>query len=547
MGWAVLRPDGEVWWYGDHPDGSQLDSSGYRRVGDPSGPANIEIVSEWYLHHVQDRDGNLVTFYPEWDFGDGNDPVALQGVPEVRLRAISWAERSPGATYAHDPGGDSLVGFSTGVQYGVQGAADWLGAVESGAFLQDPGAFFPSGPGQGPEGSGPHYYAAVVGYEARPDQRVSHGSGVPMAGRGRISDVTIYADATVDFHPKDLFGLHGNADTLRSWVLQYDEGTTGKSRLTRVWPLVGAAGLPSAAPPDGRGTWDTTGSSVQESPWEIAWSDSSTLDPANPAIPASPTGGPHDVSPDGSDPFWFQEGFIDGGFNLSTLIDLNGDGLPDQLEHAPDLLTLDVQGDVIDFVSTPILDELANLSAFTDHFPPLLSDPFFQVRWNVGDGAWSAQEQGPLNPFSLYATGDVQIVSPVCTNPDPTGCAMPSEFSSLLPTTQITEGVGFFCEGAAVAQAFDIAGIPVPAPEWEARMAWCEYRSCAPFCETETAVTVPWHPHSHPASNWAWMSTDWETVRPSEPDPRLRRGAGRPRPGAASSTSPSCCCGRSTR
>lgn len=50
IGWAVLKPDGTVWWYGDDPErGLGAPETTYRRIA-PGGSGQSPIVVEWLLH-----------------------------------------------------------------------------------------------------------------------------------------------------------------------------------------------------------------------------------------------------------------------------------------------------------------------------------------------------------------------------------------------------------------------------------------------------------------------------------------------------------------
>ena len=134
--WVVARPDGTLWWYGsDTPD----ILSPYRHVSDGSSARGQRLNTEWRLHHVQDRDGNLTTWHP-----DELQPAAtgaLADAREVVLGAITWARplRNQGAEFAYDAQGDSVQGVH-------HAGASYQGGGSTGRFQQimsAPSASFP--------------------------------------------------------------------------------------------------------------------------------------------------------------------------------------------------------------------------------------------------------------------------------------------------------------------------------------------------------------------------------------------------------------------
>jgi hypothetical protein len=63
-GFAVIQPDGRIYWYGDDPNRAE---PRYRRTTGAAPGAGVpdDLVVQWSLQHVQDRDGNLVSYHPE--------------------------------------------------------------------------------------------------------------------------------------------------------------------------------------------------------------------------------------------------------------------------------------------------------------------------------------------------------------------------------------------------------------------------------------------------------------------------------------------------
>jgi len=504
-GFAVIHPDGRIWWYGDNPNPA-IDSAGYRRVSDDLGGAAPEVVTEWMLHHIEDRLGNTVTYFPEWDDSFTSVLPAIVAGREARLRAITWATSNGGDESAWDV---SLAATQPNSLSLPPQEAAWVGNIANGRFIDDAAPYFP-GAAQWQD----HHYIVEFQYEDRPDARVSFLTGEEQVQASRIASIGVGADFSLNFVPFSLLTVSPGQDPqwIRSWRLQYDEGTTGRSRLQRVWPLPGLA--PSSQPayvtPVGV-AWDTTDASVVEPPWELDYTDSTTLDPLGPQVSSSAALTMH---PDLSDPpVWIDEGWAEGGFPLSTLVDITGDGMPEVLMHSEA---------VPDYV--PIEDNLLSTLIHVDVVPEVDSDIFFHYRLNEGDG-WAKTTTGPVDPVALYAAMDVQ--SPISGCPmggeELDTCTLPPPLA-VIPGT--TNGMSDFCEHVGtLGMGIDgllpdhfTPGVFVP-NEFHRAVAWCEYRSCAPYCEAYTAVTGP-TPFGF-ADSVPGSQNDWflEEVRPDTADP----------------------------
>ena len=499
VGWAVFHPDGTVWWYGDHPSTSAADRRHSVANEDGAGRA---MVTAWYLHHIQDRDGNLISYWPR--HVEHVDPRGGAVGVEVGLGAISWAARlsrddEPGK-YGFSPSGDSISGFST--SGGAYSGGGPTGHVQQ--MLADPGPRFPATPS--------HYYAVQVDWEPRPDVRSSWLSGTREVQASRPLQLSL-ARNLIDID----YGVDGEVlvdvappDRIRSWLLQYDSGTTGRSLLRRVWPVLGYQpdGLYAAqgVQADMAGPVDLMASNILQNPWEFEYGDSSVLDPDATAIPADVQEWDHE-----DDPFWLQDQFDEGGFAVATLLDITGDGLPDQLQHQASFPTYP------DGFS-PMETAEASTAPFADLLAPLESDLHLWVRYNQGDG-WSIQVPGPVDPLALYATAYVGL----CDDDDD-DCSLDVPEDLVGPGYP---GVSDFCalmEGGGFDSLPLPAGLPFDLLPFEQMAALCEWRSCAPYCELGSAVTSPaqaWFimpPNLH--SHTPVGPTALEVVRDADPDPR---------------------------
>ena len=497
-GYAVVRNDGSTWWYG-----ATTCESPYVDRADDGAP------TRWLLQHVQDRDGNLVTYWPERGVGpagpiDGWWSTSWSSGTEGCdgcLRAVTWAARSKDAA---DFAFDATIHGSPADSVTIAGgpyAAQQAGLTRKfTAFLADPGHFWPT-----PQS---HYYAARVDWEPRPDTRTSFMSGAPERLDRRIRQIAVFADVDVEHAPFGNVLFTAPQTTIRSFRLDYDQGGTGRSRLVRVWPISGAyaangdySGLFGGGfPLTGFEPWEPAAfasNPLVPNPWEFVWSESSVLDPDRPD-------GPEVLDWDiemelaGTDIPWMGATWREGGFPTISMMDLNGDALPDLVqhdEHLPKYLT--AAGNLMDLFN-PYADIVFGANEKGVASDGLASEHFW-VRWNQGDG-FSELEPGPVDPFALQEVAD-WIARPDPDDPDLTWeDLMPSvdelvEDGALSP--EIAGDLDAFL-GAAGADALcgvwwtgghSMAGLPFP----PTLAAWCEHRSCAPFCEAGTTVTAGVH------------------------------------------------------
>ena len=471
--------------------------------------------------------------------------------------------------FAYEATGDSVSGFSlSGPDY----SPSWLDDYEG--FLDDPGAHFPA-----PQD---HFYAVEVQWEERPDPRVSFRTGLREQRDRRIRQIAAVADASVILASDDDVQVDG--EPLWSWLLQYDEGSSGRSRLSRVFRNVGydVSGNYPDLPADGSVEWTTTDSAaILANPHELFWSDDDNL--ADASLP-----GPGDsdvyVIDHASDPFWLDESWQEGGGAFESRIqDWNGDGVPDQFQHAVDPpLFPNLEASLVDAFNP----QAELLGAFD-------SDERFWIRHALPGEGWTGQQPGPVDPFALYGTADVGVLfdfdmSPGVESPDealfntPAGelwapwlvsleewdqvdllddstwpepwepdlVFPPMDPASVLPGLSKDSGTSLFCTamGAGVMDNFpgggasgifnlpspmpivipiaSVTGPPLPTP-LEVAAGWCEYQSCAPYCEGATAVTHPGNPHAHalPPAQHQPIGSPVPVIVPVELDLEVRKEA----------------------
>ncbi len=284
-GFAVVRQDGTAWWYGDE-DGCSLD---YRDVA-PGADGNA-VTTEWLLNIVEDRDDNTIRFHPDRD-PTRFDPLSwtepsqtsTHGGCDGCLRAVTWAEfdrSTPPEGYYGDPAPVEQDGVTVGFDYPEEYAAHAGGLTGSFAdFLENPGAFWPEWR--------PHYYAAMIDWEDRPDVRTSFLTGGARRQDRRIRQVAIgtnaqvWRDATTGIVNID---LPEAVEWIRSYRFDYDQGTTGRSRLRRLWTFPGqydeSGVYDPALPSQGDQEWtpsDHVDNPWLVNPWEFLYSDNSVLD-----------------------------------------------------------------------------------------------------------------------------------------------------------------------------------------------------------------------------------------------------------------------------
>ena len=503
-GYAVVRNAGSTWWYGS----TSCDSPYVDRAEDGT-------PTRWLLQHVQDRDGNLVTYWPERGTGPAGDvggwwtgsPVLADDTAgcDGCLRGVTWAARSKDATgYAFDA---TILGSPASSVF-VNGAPQPYSSQQAGltgkfgAFLNDPGQHWPS--------SQSHYYAVKVDWEARPDVRTSFMSGAPQRLDRRIRQIAVFANVDVEHADDGHVAFKAPQTTIRTFRLDYDQGSTGRSRLTRVWPISGmyepdadySGVFGNGFPLTGFDAWDPMAFSSNPlipNPWEFVWSDSTTLDPDQEEGPI--LGDYEEFLPiEGSSlpahaPVpWMGANWREGGYPTITMMDLNGDSLPEIVQHdelLPKYLSaadnlMDLFNPYADYVFGADEPGVANDGVASKHF---------WVRWNQGDG-FTDLEEGPLDPFALQEVADY-IIGPDPEDPEATWD---------LPTTEELLEDEDFDLGTALDldDYWSSAGIDGLCGLWwtgghsagqvpgfpEPLAAWCEHRSCAPFCEAGTTITT---------------------------------------------------------
>ncbi len=277
-GFVVFKPDGTSWWYGDRDpeEGLYRIRSDAHDLGQHAGDGHAfvpSITTRWLLHSVMDRDDNTVRFWPD------RRPDGLASVPsdpsdrggcDGCLRAVTWGPRVRLDPKAPSPPGPAPSPFSTYNGGGVTGAFRQA--------LREPARWWPP---QEPS----HAFFALMDWEPRPDRRVSYATGGQRVADRRLRQVA------VGVHPASVRqqGLRvavdlSGATVLRTYRLDYDAGTTARSRLRRVWELPGAYD-PSGAyaafgiPFQGTEPWDPATHSGGDlpNPWEFVYSDSATL------------------------------------------------------------------------------------------------------------------------------------------------------------------------------------------------------------------------------------------------------------------------------
>ena len=499
-GYAVVRNDGTTWWYG----GTSCDSPWVDRADDGT-------PTRWLLQHVQDRDGNLVTYWPERGMA-ANGPVGswwnaapLPMDPTAGcdgcLRAVTWAAVSKDVTdFAFDA---SITGSPAdgvvlnGAPYAQQEAGL---TAKFGGFLADPASHWPQEVG--------HYYMARVDWEPRPDVRTSFMSGGASRLDRRIRQIAVFADATLERNHWDQLELDTlSATPIRTLRLDYDQGSTGRSRLTRVWPIAGMYAMDADYSPMFGAGFPLTGFDVWEpaafaqnelvpNPWEFVWSDSTTLDPDQNGGPGVPEWD-EEMDLANADIPWMGANWREGGFPTITMVDMNGDALPDLVQHDHRLPKyLSAAANLVEMFN-PYADIVFGADEDDVAIDGIASNRFW-VRWNQGDG-FSALEPGPLDPFALQEVAD-WIARPDPDDPELT-------WEQLLPSGEdlledgldagVVDDIDTFFEATGAdaicglwwTGAHSMLQWPFP-PQLA---SWCEHRSCAPYCEAGTTVTASAH------------------------------------------------------
>jgi RHS repeat-associated protein len=586
-GFVVFKPDGTSWWYGDEDpcDGT------YRIRSTPhSAEQSLDfdedqapITTRWLLHSVLDRDGNTVRFHP-----DRREPtVGQQADPEDRggcdgcLRAVTWTRKNRSAPKAWEGPDKQPSPFDA-----------YSGGGPTGQFadaLQDP-------LGHWPEQHPSHYFFALVDWELRPDRRISFASGAGRVSDRRIRQVAIGGNYDrIDDDEGGVAVSLGSPHFFRTYRLDYDAGTTARSRLRRVWEFPGAYDETAkysafAVPFSGEDEWNPTMHSGMElpNPWEFVYSDSATLASEGISEEFALGGFVEEMdmegpSSSGLDPTpWLGASYQEGGFNTIELADVNGDSLPDLVQHDPDLPGWEIHEDSLLATFWPFSDAVPNTPDSGEADLDVASQNLW-VRYNRGDSFSepTAHAADPLAQLPVHdflpdptftqserqpGTGfegasdwvneladDVADDSPagaildfLATNLDYTeavygevqDCIVEeldtfgidpttplSEVDSELVASCLSEEVLNEAEGTdwgtAGVDGQDLLSDPYSVdtddlgcewwtaggpshmwfmglPYWPvapggpqaALASWCEYRSCAPFCELGTSVTL---------------------------------------------------------
>jgi hypothetical protein len=387
----------------------------------------------------------------------------------------------------------------------------------------------------------PHYYGLCFDWEERPDRSVSHRSGEARAQTRRLFQASAVAGIGA-ISPKPgckKFGLEtpSGPGFLRSWRLQYDQGSTGRSRLTRVFtpPGYDPAGQYPGVPASGSEPWLVGDSDLLENPWEFFWTDNGVLDPGGPAVVEVAD----DPTWEHDEPFWLEEHWQEGGMPITTLQDINGDGAPELIRHT---------SEPEDY---PDLEASLGETAFgqLDLVAGGSVNASFLIDTHEGDG-WSGAFRSLVDPVALLESRDINLVAP-CAPGGPleapgTCDELPADaeaeaqqvFEDATTLAPVDVGLDGFCAllGTGVLDNLLPGGIvpptslPIPeliglpnvvspavgppvhfgnptATPFEAAAAWCEYRSCAPYCEIGTVVTHPGNSHSLALPPLQWMPT----------------------------------------
>jgi|GEM_PF-3492862 len=503
-GFAAVRADGSTWWYGSD---EVCDSPYVERASDDAGAH----PTRWLLQHVQDRDGNLVTFHPERlrELPDDTDdwwtenrlPASDFGGCDGCLRAVTWAERrnDTGSAYGAAPGSAPAYGISAPTQ--VTRFAD---------FAANPLPFWPQDPD--------HFYAVQIDWEPRPDIRTSFRTGAARRLDRRIRQIVVLGDASVR-RSNDRVMISGTRSPIRSYRLDYEAGTTGRSRLTRIWPFPGmyredgdyGAEIGVPLPVNGGSSW--LPSSFAEdprvmNPWEFVWSENSVLLPdwqGEYQLPEEQAvmEFPEDALP------WLGAHWREGGYPTISMVDLNGDSLPEIVQHNEELPRWHspLEG-LLDALGSPFIDQLP-YAPEEGVAAPDEADERFWVRWNQGDG-FTALVPGPVDPLALQEVGDFlprvncdgdeEIDSwSECTD-DVAFLSLQDEAASGLALEDLLDGEDLCALWYSGPQSLAWATVPFTPAAFESVhynplvASWCEYRSCAPYCEAATTVTFG--PHS---------------------------------------------------
>lgn len=559
-GWVVLRQDGTAWWYGDDPALPRGEGRHTVRRTDGGGRP---VVNAWYLHHVLDRDGNQITWWTDRSARsvDGNRVAAL----EVNPRAVTWAARlgAEGA-YAFGASGGAIPGVNhSGGAYAGGGTT---GHVQQ--ILQDPAPFYPAERFD-------HYYVMQVHWEDRPDVRTSWLSGRRTSSHRRIRQISVGRNPSLSRTPAAALKITvAEEDWIRSWLFQYDRSSTGRSRLRRVWPVLGfeedADYASQGVVTDLTSELDLTDPTIKQNPWEFAYSESETIAPDGSAT-LQPFG-PGQQYSHTDDPFYLADSWPEGNTSVAVQQDWSRDGLMDQVQHMPAYPRYAESGHLhFDPAEAHVLMNIPLIEK-ADFLKPFASDERLWLRYNQRDG-WSEQVPGPVDPLALYPTAYAQVLLPGNTQgalPDPSyfdpaemvGEPVPpgfaEEYADLAEMLADEELSGDYMWGGYPGQSAFCAvletglldhiyyelmtpappAIPIVGDNLDAggplqnAQAWCEWRSCSPYCEPGTAVSSPivgpvWAAmgltEMYPAnflSNVGIYPLATEIVRPLEPDDR---------------------------
>jgi hypothetical protein len=423
-GWAVVRQNGTVWWYGDprcDEDAWHLHSSIANGPG-----SQADLPTRWLLHHVEDREGNLVTWWPDrWSDGWADAAEPLAGCDGC-LRFVTWAEDAKEGMNQSGRAFDPVL---------LPNSSEWsyppmqLGSAATNfrGLLEAPAQAFPQ--------PRPHRLFAQIDWEARPDVRTSWRSGRQAVQDRRIAQISVAAWAHPARSGSGRMELPPTASPtrIRTYRLDYDAGSTGRSLLTRVWNLpneyrnnllYGYFGIPDrdeAWDPQSRQDLLAQHPSLSQipNPWEFVYSRDDVLDPDSPdlhrQVPALDSVEDRmQVNSTETNPWarraWLGSHWAEGGFATRQLMDLNGDGLPDLVQHDLDLPAYSNVLDNLTQIANPWLDLMPTVDCGGQCADPSSASDRFWVHWNQGD-AFSQAQPGPYDPIAVQQVVDFMPMS----------------------------------------------------------------------------------------------------------------------------------------
>jgi len=411
-GWAVVRQNGMVWWYGD----SNCQERDWQvrstlRYGPQS---NGEIDNRWLLHHVEDREGNLVTWWPDrrtsaWPEADSAD-AGCDGC----ARYISWAEAAKEGNNSTGRAFDPVLQAGTS-EWSYPPIREGGAASDFRGLLERPGDFFPA--------TRMHRLFAQLDWEERPDTRTSWRTGAETLIDRRLKQVSVGAWGHPERAPDGRVQLvdDGALTRIRTYRLDHLQGSTGRSLLTRVWTLPGEydesteyahLGIPTPGDPwipaDRAQFVDAGFAPVLPNPWEFVYSSNDLLDPAlaeserqlpEVDVLADPMPVASDETNQWARKAWMGSSWAEGGFPTRSLMDLNADGLPDLVQHDEGLPAYSNVLDNLSQLANPWLDLMPEVRCDGECEDLGEASSRFWVHWNQG-GEFSTIRPGPYDPLA---------------------------------------------------------------------------------------------------------------------------------------------------